>query len=373
MSHSKLKLLIEELLAQAGIAVNGNQPWDIQVHNNQFFERVIKQGSLGLGEAYMENWWSCERIDLFIERVLKANLERHLKTNLRLVLKILYAKLSNRQTKHRARIVGRKHYDLGNKLFELMLDSRLIYSCGYWKNAADLEQAQLNKLELSCQKLQLAPGMRVLDIGCGFGSFAKYAAQQYGVEVVGVTISQQQYEYAKRNCADFPIEIRLQDYRELNEKFDRVVSIGMFEHVGQVNYARYMQVVDRCLKDKGLFLLHTIGLTLGHALQDEWIVKYIFPNSALPSVEQIAKATEKHFVLEDWHNFGADYDKTLMAWHANFNQHWQKLKDTYDDVFYRMWNYYLLSCAGSFRARHTQLWQVVFSKGGVPGGYSRPT
>lgn len=214
--------------------------------------------------------------------------------------------------------------------------------------------------------------MRIVDIGCGWGGFAKYAAENYHVEVVGITISKQQYDYAKENCKGLSVEIRLQDYRELSGQFDHVVSLGMFEHVGYLNYRNYMQIANKILSPDGIFLLHTIGSNVSVTKTDEWIGKYIFPNGMLPSIAQISKATEELFVMEDWHNFGAYYAKTLMAWNHNFNAHWDTLKDKYDDRFFRMWNYYLLMCAGTFRARGIQLWQIVFSKNGIPGGYEAP-
>lgn len=372
MMKKSLKTLASELLQSAGVDINGNKPFDIQIQNEDFYPRVLKQGSLGLGESYMDKWWDCQKLDAFFEKIISADLENKIKKSKKILFKILMMKMINPQTKLRSLEVGRKHYDLGNLLFQRMLDSRMMYSCAYWKGASNLEEAQVNKLELSCQKLMLRPGMRVLDIGCGFGGFARYAAEKFGVEVVGVTISQQQFEYAQSHCKGLPIDIRFQDYRELNEKFDRIISIGMFEHVGPLNYQDYFSVVNRCLKEEGLFLLHTIGHNQTSMIPDEWSSKYIFQNSKLPSIAQIAKAAEDFLVMEDWHNFGADYDKTLMAWHENFNQHWDELKPEYDDRFRRMWNYYLLSSAGSFRARRIQLWQIVFSKRGQVGGYQRP-
>lgn len=371
MTRTVYKKLIQQLLQSAGIQLNGRNSWDIQIHNDDFYRRVIKQGSLGLGESYMDHWWDCERLDQFFERALRANLQEKIKGDFGLALKFAFLKLINLQTKKRAFEVGQKHYDLSNELFKLMLDSRMNYTCGYWKHANTLEEAQQNKLELTCRKLMLKPGMRLLDIGCGFGALAKYAAENFGVEVVGITVSKEQYHFAKQSCANLPIDIRFQDYRDLNknEKFDRIASLGMFEHVGYLNYRTYMQIAHRCLAEDGLFLLHTIGDNVSDKTGDSWIAKYIFPNGMLPSVAQIANASEELFVMEDWHNFGVYYDKTLMAWHANFNQHWQQLEKSYDDRFYRMWNYYLLSCAGAFRARQIQLWQIVFSKRGISSGY----
>lgn len=365
------KSIVQELLDSANITINGNKPDDIQVHNEQFYKRTLNDGPLGLGESYMEGWWDCFRVDQFIEKLLYANLDNKIKKSKRLLFKIAIYKLINLQTRKRALVVGEQHYDLGLSLFQSMLDSRMNYTCGYWKNAADLETAQLAKLELTCQKLLIKPGMRLLDVGCGFGAFAKYAAMNFGAEVVGITISKEQYHFAKKNTAGLPVEIRFQDYRDVHETFDRIVSLGMFEHVGHLNYLSYMQVIHRCLIDDGIFLLHTIGDNVTE-VPNEWITKYIFPHGMLPSIALIGKAIEGLFVMEDWHNFGVDYDKTLMAWQQNFERNWDTLKVNFNERFYRMWNYYLLSCAGGFRSRGMQLWQIVLSKKGLAGGYQAP-
>ncbi len=368
-SLTKTKHFFAELVQAAGITINGNNPWDIQIHHPAFYDRILQENSIGLGESYMDHWWDCNKLDEFFYRLLRANLDSKTKPNARLLIKLMLARFINFQTKYKSLRVGKQHYDIGNSLFERMLDHRLNYTCGYWKNAADLETAQLAKLKLVCDKLALQPGMRVLDIGCGWGSFAKYAAIQYGVSVVGVTISEQQCLYAKESCQGLPIEIRFQDYRDVQGTFDRIVSLGMFEHVGHLNYCHFMTLVHRCLAEEGLFLLHTIGSNKTLFKADEWISKYIFPSGMLPSISQIGKSIEGLFIMEDWHNFGADYDKTLMAWHQNFNQHWEEIKIHYDDRFFRMWNYYLLQCAGGFRSRSMQLWQIVLSKKGILGGY----
>lgn len=367
--HSRARDMIESLLQQAGIAVNGSQPWDPQVHDPRFYARVLSQGSLGLGEAYMDGWWDCERLDQFAFRALRARLQERVGMSGYEAWLMLRGLLANLQSQARASIVGEQHYDLGNRLYECMLDSRMTYTCGYWRDASDLEQAQAHKLELVCRKLDLQPGQRVLDIGCGWGSFAEFAARRYGAQVVGITISREQAELARLRCRDLPVEIRLQDYRELCESFDHVVSLGMFEHVGWKNYRTYMNVVRRCLNDAGLLLLHSIGSKQSGRHGEPWMDRYIFPNGNLPSIAQLGKAFEPDWVMEDWHNFGADYDRTLMAWHANFERHWDELAGQYDRRFYRMWRYYLLTCAGAFRARRSQLWQIVLSKDGVLGGY----
>lgn len=367
MNHAKQ--IIEELLQHADIRINGDRPWDIHVHDERLFQRVMAHGSLGLGEAYMDGWWDCEQLDVFIFKVMSAQLDTKLRINAHLVFAALSSRMMNLQGKRRAFEIGERHYDIGNDIYQRMLDKRMTYTCGYWKDAQTLDEAQDAKLELVCKKIGLQKGQRVLDIGGGWGSFASYAAEHYGAEVVAITVSKEQIALGRERCKGLSVEFRLQDYREVNEPFDHIVSLGMFEHVGYKNYRTYMEVVNRCLKDDGLFLLHTIGRNFSGTSTDPWIAKYIFPNSMLPSVKQIADASEKLFVMEDWHNFGAYYDKTLMQWFNNFDTHWPEIQQQYGDRFYRMWKYYLLSCAGMFRARRIQLWQTVFSKQGIPGGY----
>ncbi len=365
---ASVKDKVAEWLGLAGVKVNGSRPWDIKVHDERFYGRVISGGSLALGESYMDGWWDAERLDQCVARILSARLEKRAKRR-DLIGIWVKSRVLNLQRRTRAFEVGERHYDLGNELYGATLDKSLTYTCGYWKSAKTLDEAQEAKLELVCRKLELKKGMRVLDIGSGWGSFAKYAAEKYKVKIVGVTVSKEQVEFSKRLCKNLPVEIRLQDYRDIKGEFDRVVSLGMFEHVGYKNYREYMEIVSRCLKEKGLFLLHTIGGNVSVKSCDPWMDKYIFPNAMLPSVRQIAAAAEGLFVMEDWHSFGADYDKTLMAWWRNFERNWEFLKKKYDERFYRMWRYYLLTCAASFRVRKNQLWQIVFSKGGVPGGY----
>jgi cyclopropane-fatty-acyl-phospholipid synthase len=368
MPSSYLQKKIETLLSHADVQVNGARPWDLTIHNERFYARVMAQGSLGLGEAYMDGWWECPEMDGFFFRVMRARLDKQIKT-ITFFFDMLRAKLINCQKPSRSFEVARRHYDIGNLLYRHMLDERLVYSCGYWQNAATLNEAQEAKLDLVCRKLELVPGMRVLDVGCGWGGAAKFMAERHGVEVVGITVSKDQAETASQLCKGLPVEIRLQDYRGLDGAFDRVFSIGMFEHVGFKNYRTFFSVIRRCLKETGLFLLHTIGNDESVSCNDPWIERYIFPNSMIPSAKQICNALDGYFLIEDWHNFGVDYDKTLMQWFHNFQNHWCVLKSYFDDRFFRMWRYYLLSCAGSFRARRNHVWQIVLSAMGVPGGY----
>ncbi len=369
MKNTTSKQFVQEILSLAAIQLNGNNPWDIQVHHEGFYKRVLGQGTLGLGESYMEGWWDCEQLDVFFHRVMEAKLDTKVRRK-GLFWEVLKTKLINFQSKKKALADIQWHYDIGNELYEKMLDKHMAYSCGYWKNADNLDQAQTAKLDLICKKVGLKPGMKILDIGCGWGSFAKFAAEKYQVEVVGVTLSENQVKLGQERCKGLPVEIRLQDYREVAGTFDRIISIGMFEHVGPRNYATYMKKAASLLKEEGLFLLHTIGSKVAIKSTEPWIEKYIFPNSVLPSAKQIVDASAPYFMFEDWHNFGADYDKTLMAWYHNFQEHWPELKKDYDEKFKRMWDYYLLHAAGSaYRFRKNQLWQIVFSKEGVKGGY----
>lgn len=369
------KELLTHLLAEADIELGGKAPWDIRVTDERLLREILLKKNLALGEGYMRGWWNCDHVDEFICRVLKSGAAERVRSNWRLVAKTLPSLLFNLQTPARSRIVAQRHYDLGNDLFRAFLDPYLQYSCAYFRDEPEmdfdtatdeevrqaLDRAQRAKMRLICDKLELGPGDRLLDIGCGWGGLARFAAETYGCEVVGVNISREQIAFAREFCSGLPVTIREQDYRLLNEPFDKIVSVGMFEHVGPKNHAAYMNAAARCLKPGGVFLLHTIGSNVTGPEIDPWIEKYIFPNGNLPSIAQIARASEPFFVMEDWHNFGPDYDRTLMSWLHNFRAAWPKLRDRYGESFRRMWEYYLQSCAGAFRARDIQLWQIVFT------------
>ena len=360
--------LFTDALRQCGIEINGPNPWDPTIHDERTWNRILAQGTVGLGESYMDGWWDVEALDEFLARAIRGAVDQRLPTLGEIWLAIK-ARLINMQTRHRSVRVGEVHYDAGDDLYARMLDSRMLYSCGYWRQASDLEAAQTAKIDLVCRKLGLKPGMKVLDIGCGWGGAAAYAAEHYGVSVVGVTISRNQAETARQRCAHLPVEIRYEDYRNVTGRFDRIYSIGMFEHVGARNHRPYLAKVRELLTPDGLTLLHTIGNRVTLRANDPWIEKYIFPNSLIPSRAQIARAAERLFVIEDWHDFGTDYERTLAAWSANVTKAWPDLGGRYDVRFQRMWHFYLMVSIASFRARRSQLWQIVMSPEGVVGEY----
>ncbi len=364
---------VDELLATADIRADGDRPWDIRINNARMYRRLAIGGLTGLGDAYVDGWWDCDAIDQFFDHALRARLGSRIPFDPRAAASYLFQKLWNFQRPIRSRLNAEAHYNLGNDLFGRMLDHRMLYTCGYWMNAQTLDDAQEAKVELVCRKIGLREGQRVLDIGCGWGGFAKYAAERHGASVVAVNVSSEQVKYATESCRGLPVEVRLQDYREVHEPFDHIVSLGCLEHVGPKNYRQFMRMAHRCLRDDGLCLLHFIASRNSFPnTQDSevlWIEKHIFPGAVLPSLKQIGAAVDGMFVIEDLHNFGSDYDPTLMAWFANFDRGWPAIEQKYGSRFYRMWKYYLLMCAGAFRSRKYQLWQIVLSKEGVRGGY----
>jgi cyclopropane-fatty-acyl-phospholipid synthase len=350
------------ILAESDVQVGGPRATDLQVHDDRFYARALAEGSIGVGESYMDGWWDAADLDGLITRVLASNSDKRLR-GWSEVSGYLHAHLTNLQRRSRAFQVAERHYDIGNDLYTRMLDPRMMYSCGYWVNASNLEEAQVAKLNLTLDKLQLQPGQRVLDVGCGWGGALRHAAERYGVSGVGVTVSKEQAALARARVAGLPVEIRLTDYRDLHEQFDHAYSIGMFEHVGAKNYRTYLEVVHRCLKPGGRFLLHTIGGLRGTRNDiDPWIGRYIFPNAVIPRQAQITEALEGLFWIEGWQRIGPHYDPTLMAWRANFERAWPELSATRDERFYRMWRYYLSVCAAGFRAGVTDVWQVLLTR-----------
>lgn len=359
--HRNAQGKVESLLRAAGVGTDGARPWDLLVHDSRFYQRVLSQGALGLGESYMEGWWDCADLAQMFCKLLRARLDRGLARNWIALLGYLKARFGNLQGKLRAADNVRRHYDHGNDLYRSMLGQWMLYSSADWENAATLDEAGEGKLDFVCRKLNLRPGQTILDIGCGWGGFARFAAQRYGVRVVGITVSAEQVGLAREMCSHLPVEIRNQDYRDLSGRFDHVVSLGMFEHVGHRNYRRYMQIVRRCLGADGQFFLNTIGVNESGYCLNPWTDKYIFPGGMLPSMAQIGAAIDGLFVVQELRNWAEFYDRTLIAWFEKFHSNWNKLKNDYDQQFYRMWKYYLLSSAGAFRSEALQDWQIVLS------------
>lgn len=365
--------IVTSTLDRAGIVIDGDRPWDIQVIRGRFFRRAAR-GNLGLGEAYVDNDWDVESLDALFRRVIIAGLGHSNIARLNNLLRRVRARIANLQSRRRATAVIESHYDLDHRMYEQFLGPWNQYTCCFFVDTDDLEQAEVRKLELICDKLEIESTDRVLDIGCGWGGFAKYAASTRGCHVTGVSLSQEQVAYAREYTSGLPVEIMLSDYRDLAQRidppFDKILICGMIEHVGYKNYRSIMRVVHRLLKDDGLFLLHTIGNSENTTLADPWIEKYIFRNSMIPSMMQIVQSLTGKFVVHDWENYGHYYSKTLSAWHENFERNWDRIRSLktphqFDERFRRMWKYYLLTSKAAFDVEDLQLWQIVMTKMGM--------
>lgn len=372
-----MKHIIETKLENAGIHINGNNPWDITVHDKRFFDAVLYKQTLGAGESYMDGWWDCENLDELFFRLSRQHQENNFNSSLKNIFTLIKSTIINQQSPSKSDTVTKVHYNLNNRLYELMLGKSMAYTCGYWKDAKTLDEAQFAKYELICKKLYLKSHDRILEIGSGWGGLAKYMAEKYQCEVTAIDIGIEANRFAKEHCKNLPITLYQCDYRDINSynpkkiKFDKVVSIGVLEHVGYKNYSTLMTLAREQIKEDGLFLLHSIGGNTSRRFCDPWIDKYIFPHGMLPSIKQLGDSFENRFVVEDLQNFGAYYEPTLLAWHKNFNDNWPTLQSQHSERFKRMMNYYLLSCAGTFRARSMQLWQYVLTPEGLLNGYTR--
>lgn len=368
--------LCESVLDSAGVRVDGDRPWDIRVHDGRFWDRVVSDGTLGLGESYMDGWWDCDALDEMMARALRAGGERAIARNWRTAFHALRARVLNLQTRRRARQVARRHYDIDDSLYMSFLDPYNQYTCAYFKDlpADALDRAQEAKMDLICRKLRLREGDRVLDIGCGWGGLARWMAERHGCRVTGINIADGQVEYARRHVPSAAVEIVRMDYRDVPSAypgaFDKVVSVGMIEHVGWKNHGALFRAARSALRRDGLFLLQTCGQDVSRPIADPWIDRYIFPNGCVPSPAQLTSAAEGSFALEDWHSMGPHYDRTLMNWWQRFERAWPEFRERYGDRFFRMFRYYMLSCAGAFRARQMQLFQAVWSPEGLAGGYA---
>jgi cyclopropane-fatty-acyl-phospholipid synthase len=357
--------LMRDMLARAGVTVGGTEPWDVQIHDPRVYMRVLREGTMGVGDSYVDGWWDSPALDQMLERLIRARIDQELRQSWVLAAHVVRARLFNRQAS-RAFEVGERHYDVGNDLYEAMLGPRMMYTCAYWKDADTLDAAQEAKLDLVCRKIGLRAGMRVLDLGCGWGGFAAFAAERYGANVVGYTVSRQQVAFAAERYAGLSVEIRHDDYRNATGTYDAVVSIGLMEHVGPKNHRAYMEQAARCLVPGGIAFIHTISGAKARNQIDPWFEKHIFPNAVIPTLGQLATSMEEILVPEDVQNIGPHYDRTLMAWWEKFEAAWPRLRERYGDRFYRMWKYYLLTSAAEFRARQHNLIQIVATAVGTP-------
>ena len=372
----RARALCERVLSAADVRVGGERPWDIRVHDDRFYDRVVADGTLGLGESYMDGWWDCDALDEMTARTLRAGGERAVSRNWRTALQALRSRLVNMQDRRRSRRVANRHYDIDDRLYLSFLDPYDQYTCAYFQGVppGDLVGAQQAKMDLICRKLALRPTDRVLDIGCGWGGLARWMAERHGCRVTGVNIARGQLDCARRRNGDPRVDFVAMDYRDLPAAmpaaFDKVVSVGMAEHVGRRNYRTYFRAVRSVLRPDGLFLLQTCAQDASRSATDPWIDRYIFPGGEVPSPAQLSSGFDGLFVLEDWHAMGSHYDRTLMAWWRRFEDAWPAFRAQYGDRFRRMFRYYMLTCAGAFRARQMQLCQAVLSPDGVPGGYA---
>ncbi len=364
MKSSSPQKFVTDLLLSADIRIDGSRHGDIQVHNEKFYRRVAAGGSLALGEAYMDGWWDCDDLGEFTRKIVKGRLKVPL--DLHAAKIYLMSVIGNLQTPQGSKRVADVHYELPSKMYALFLGPSNQYTSFYYAHTDNDVQAEEARLELICRKLKLNKNDRVLDIGCGWGGFAKYAAQKYGCHVTGVSIAREQIKFARQYAKGLSVQFKIQDYRQLKGSYDKIFSGGMLEHVGYKNYPTYMKKIAELLTDDGIAVIDCIGGNVPGKGPNPWVGKYIFPNSMVPSPSQISSAFEKHLVLEDWHNFRHDYSRTARYWKNEFIKNWGKIQaldqTLFNERFYRMWLYYLSLFEGAFEASHIQQWQLVFVK-----------
>jgi cyclopropane-fatty-acyl-phospholipid synthase len=368
--------VLSKLLAAADVQINGTRPWDMQVHNESTYARILKDGDLGAGESYMEGWWDCQQLGVMIEKVLRADVMSKVQLSLVDKAKAVWSMLTGSKSTGSSKEQLCYHYDIGNDLYKAMLDPYMQYTCGFWRNGATtLEQAQLDKLDMICKKVNARQGCKWLDLGCGFSGLMKYATEKYSTVCTGYNLSTDQMGYGRDVlCAGLPITFVEGDFCKTlasvkDGKFDVVTNVGSIEHCGVNRYREFMQNAYNCIADDGVFLTQSI-LSGSKDTQYSFLAflnKYIFPGGVSPTLTQLSQAMEGLFVIEDVHNFGEDYAKTLAAWHANLTQAWASLSANnpkYTTKFKRMFDFYLLCCAGTFRARGLNLLQIVATKVG---------
>jgi cyclopropane-fatty-acyl-phospholipid synthase len=357
--------LVASVFLEADVRLDGGRAWDFDVRDDRFYHTVLLKGSLGLGESYVDGWWTCRDLEELIYRLLRSGVERHNRYRPSTLWLAGLARLTNRQTRRRGMKVAEEHYNLGDRVFSF-LGHYKNYSCGYFEGTDDLDVAQRLKLELLCRKLNLQPGERLLDVGGGWGEFARYAAKHYGVEVVSINIADDQIRFAREYCAGHPVKIVKCDYRDATGTYDKIAAIAMLPHVGPRNYREFMQVMHDRLTPNGTLLIECTGGNQSRAYCEPWTNKCIFSGGTIPSLKQLGEAMERLFVLEDLHNFAPSYVHTLRGWHANFQKAWPEMASGASESFRRTFEYFFLSCAAAFRARDLQYWHLVLTKPGTP-------
>ena len=363
-------------MSARGIQVNGPNDWDLQVHDDSWIREIELKGTLAIGDAYVSGLWDCKALDELVCRLFSNMKREMLFPSLQMLTVNLWNRLSNPQAGTRAKKVIDAHYEKYIDVIKYFIGPSLCYSCAWWEHSDNLADAQKAKMDLVCRKLQLAKSDRVLDIGCGYGALANHAAEYYGCHVTGITLSPRQAELATARFPSPLIEFRAMDWQsdefmQLGE-FDKIMSVGMFEHVGRKNYTIFFKRCSHLLRSHGLFLLHTIGRSVKASI-DLWVDRYIFPGGSLPKLGDLDEVEAQNLILEDLQNIGAHYDMTLCAWQANLDHGQATGELDLDEKDLRFWRYYLLSFAGAFRVRkRLQVWQLLLAKSGVIGGYNRP-
>jgi cyclopropane-fatty-acyl-phospholipid synthase len=348
----------------------------LNVSDDSVWYDIITKANLGIAEGYMHGKIDVDPLPLFLSLLNDTSIGTRRKEKfdvLGMVIGAIEAPtqmmgwLFNLQTKELSSRVTKQHYDAGNDLYEVMLGPSMSYTCAYWKDAENLDQAQEAKFNLIMRKLELQPGMKVADLGMGWGTAAAYMHKHGKVNVTGVSLSEKQVEWAQNNLVKDGLRFIWSDYREHCEDpdivgtYDRIYSIGMFEHIGPKNYEPFFKCIKALLKPDGLAVVHTIGEPDFVAASDQFLEKYIFPGAVIPTLPMATKAFEHHFILEDFQNFGHDYSKTLAAWHVNSLKFFRENPNAYSPEFQRMWEYYLKMCEALFELRINQLWHFVLS------------